>query len=133
MYESVKLAFTEDVACHLDSFTIFSTKAQELLQQTAAENAEKQVELEEAGAFIFSSSVLTWNCETPLHGFVVPVGMTNMHTTESPNCLANHEAKARAHQTEEKYKELQVGQCVECGSSAEMRMIFISPHQVILA
>ena len=47
--------------------------------------------------------------------------MTNMHTTESPNRLANHEAKARAQQleqekllTEEKYKEMQVGQCVEC-------------------
>ena len=49
------------------------------------------------------------------------VSMTYMHTTESPICLGNHEAKARAHQleeekllTEEKYKELQVGQCVEC-------------------
>ena len=101
---------------YIPLYSIFSTKAQELLQQTAAENAEKQVELEEAGAFIFSSSVLTWNCETPLHGFVVLVGMTNMHTTESPNRLANHEAKARAQQleqekllTDEKYKEMQVG------------------------
>ena len=29
----------------------FSTKAQELVQQTTAENAGKQVELEEAGSF----------------------------------------------------------------------------------
>jgi hypothetical protein len=32
----------------------FSTKVQKLQQQTAAENAEKQVELEEAGAFMFA-------------------------------------------------------------------------------
>ena len=31
----------------------FRTQAPELLQQTAAENAERQVDLEEAGAFIF--------------------------------------------------------------------------------
>ena len=112
MYESVKLAFTEDVACHLDSFTIFSTKAQELLQQTAAENAEKQVELEEAGAFIFFicfdlelRNPTTWLCCAGRYDEYA-------HHTESPNCLAKHEAKARAHQTEEKYKELQVGPCI---------------------
>ena len=32
----------------------FSKKVQKLQQQTAAENAEKQVELEEAGAFMFA-------------------------------------------------------------------------------
>ena len=38
-----------------------------------------------------------------------------------PTCLGNHEAKARAQQleearllAEEKHRELQVGQCVEC-------------------
>ena len=70
----------------------------------------------------------------------VSVGESDEYTyQESPNCLANHEAKALAQQleqekllTEEKYKEMQVGQCVECGSSAEMRMIFLSPCQFIL-
>ena len=44
----------------------------------------------------------------------------SMHTLESPNWVGNHEAKTRAQQleearllAEEKYKELQVGQCVE--------------------
>ena len=49
------------------------------------------------------------------------VSMTSVHITESPYRLANHEAKARGQQleeamrlTEEKYKELQAGQYVEC-------------------
>ena len=96
------------------------TKAQELQQQTAAENAEKQVELEEAGAFIF---FICFDLElrNPTRWLAVPEGMTKMHTAESPNSLANHKAKARAQQleqekllTEEKYKEIQVGQRVEC-------------------
>ena len=100
--------------------SFISTKAQELVQQTTAENAGKQVELEEAGSFrtFFNFRLELRN---PTTWLAVPVSMTYMHTTESPICLGNHEAKARAHQleeekllTEEKYKELQVGQCVEC-------------------
>ena len=45
----------------------FRTQAPELLQQTAAENAERQVDLEEVGAFIFFIS-FDWNGEIPLHG-----------------------------------------------------------------
>ena len=92
----------------------FSTKAQELQQQTAAENAEKQIELEEAGAFIFFICFdLEWR--NPTTWLAVPAS-DEFAPTESPNCLSNHEAKARAQQleqekllTEEKYKELQVG------------------------
>ena len=100
--------------------SFISTKAQELVQQTTAENAGKQVELEEAGSFrtFFNFRLELRN---PTTWLAVPVSMTYMHTTESPICLGNHEAKARAHQleeekllTEEKNKELQVGQCVEC-------------------
>ena len=32
----------------------------------------------------------------------------DLHTTEFPLCLADHEARARTHQTKEEYKELQV-------------------------
>ena len=62
------------------------------------------------------------------------VSLMSMHTFESPTCLGNHEAKARAQQleearllAEEKYKELQVGQCVECWSSVELCQ-FMSDH-----
>ena len=47
----------------------------------------------------------------------------DLHTTEFPFCFANHEVRARTHQTEEKYKELQVGQSVGCCSSAGTRRI----------
>ena len=101
--------------------SFISTKAQELVQQTTAENAGKQVELEEAGSFRTFFIVFRLELRNPTTWLAVPVSMTYMHTTESPICLGNHEAKARAHQleeekllTEEKYKELQVGQCVEC-------------------
>ena len=110
----------------------FRTQAPELLQQTAAENAERQVDLEEAGAFIFFIS-FDWNGETPLHGMACCTGKSDdLYTTEFPICLANHEARARTHQTEEKYKELQVGQSVECCSSTGTRRILISPCQLIL-
>ena len=102
----------------------FRTQAPELLQQTAAENAERQVDLEEAGGLhffswkrqVFSILFLCFHFElrtpTTWHSFVVAVCLMNTYTTESPTCLANHEARARTHQTEEEYKELQVGPCV---------------------
>ena len=100
----------------------FSTKAQELVQQTTAENAGKQVELEEAGSFRTFFIVFRLELRNPTTWLAYePVSMTYMHTAESPTCLANHEAKTQAQQleearllAEEKYKELQVGQCVEC-------------------
>ena len=55
------------------------------------------------------------------------VSLMSMHAFESPTCLGNHEAKARALLAEEKYKELQVGQCVECWSSVELCQ-FMSDH-----
>ena len=65
---------------------------------------------------VFSILFLCFDFElrtpTTWHGFVVAVGLMNTCTTESPTCLANHEARARTHQTEEEYKELQVGLCV---------------------
>ena len=61
MYVSVTLAFTKK------NWMSFRTQAPELLQQTAAENAERQVDLEEVGAFIFFIS-FDWNGEIPLHG-----------------------------------------------------------------
>ena len=65
---------------------------------------------------IFSILFLYFHFElrsaTTWHDFVVAVGLMNTCTTESPTCLANYEARARTHQTEEKYKELQVGPCV---------------------
>ena len=91
----------------------FRSQAPELLQQTAAENAERQVDLEDAGAFIFFFISFDWNGETPLHGMTYCTGKSDdLHTTEFPLCFANHEVRARTHQTEEKYKELQVGPCV---------------------
>ena len=97
----------------------FSTKAKELVQQTTAVNAEKQLELEEAGAL---RKVLRLKLRSPTAWLAYEqVSMTSVHITESPYCLANHEAKARGQQleeamrlTEEKYKELQAGQYVEC-------------------
>ena len=65
---------------------------------------------------VFSILFLCFDFElrtpTTWHGFVMAVDLMNMCTTASPIYLANHEARARTHQTEEEYKELQVGPCV---------------------
>ena len=85
----------------------FRAQTPELLQQTAAENAERQIDLEEAGASFFSS--LLTGMAKPLYIAWLATGRSNdLHTTKFPLCLADHEVRARTHQTKEEYKELQV-------------------------
>ena len=75
---------------HKKNWISFRTQAPELLQQTAAENVERQVDLEEVGAFIFFHG--RGRCfQFSWHGFVVAVGVMNTCTTESPTCLARKE------------------------------------------
>ena len=69
-----------------------------------------------------------WNCVAPLHGLLC------LWEWRICTPFGNHEAKARGQQleeamrlTEEKYKELQAGQYVECWSSVELCQ-FMSSH-----
>ena len=55
-------------------------QAPELLQQTAAENAERQIDLEEAGAFMFFFYIcFDVELEKPTTWLAVRVGMTNIY------------------------------------------------------
>ena len=103
MYVSITLAFIENFGC------LFVARHQSFYSRPLLRMLRGKLIWRMQGPLFFFIS-FDWNGETPLHGMACCTGkFADLHTTEFPLCLANHEARAQTHQTEEKYKELQVG------------------------
>ena len=117
MYKSETLAFTENFGC------LFVPRHQSFYSRPLLRMLRGKLTwrrqgplfffMEEAGVFNFVLLFLLRIANSHYMAWLCCGGRSDdLHTTEFPTCLANHEARARTHQTEEEYKELQVGPCI---------------------